>query len=210
MVLATKPPRAGVAAGAAGSSSCDPADDGHAHILLRPRAQAFSRVRPLLFRIPAKTRGRKTKKVRAKQKKAPRARTVIEISGERIGPEFEVELRAIRRALKGAPFVAACNRLCVPVLEFEPGWNRHGGMITSSLRPAVIDDLRRELQKRRIRFSRTGKPASGGPLFHFEELLRRAGRARMGCVGSVWLRIDLSNHIIATSPPLYFGQSRKF
>lgn len=211
MDLESNPPRADKAAGGLGSSSCVLADDRSNYSPARHLTQAWSRGRAPLFRNGTKSRGVRERKVRAKKNPAPRP--AIEISGDRTGERFEAELAAISRALKNAPFIAAGNRLRMAVVLFEPWVAGRSGMVTTRLRVATVDDLRREARKR-VRFfkigKRTRKPASIVPHHHFNELMRRAISARTASVCFAWLRCDLNGRVIASSPPLHFGQTRKF
>ncbi|MGH6847808.1 MAG: hypothetical protein ACREC0_10320 [Methylocella sp.] len=213
MAFESKPPHADEAPGVAGLSSCVPADDRPHHNLIRRPVQAQA------LRDRARTRLRRRglassrlaadgSAKRQPKKKTKPARPVIEISGDVSGLRFESEFAAIARALKGSPFIAAGNYLRVPVLD------RSGAMVTTRLRTATIADIRHEARKR-VRFVRIGarsrKPAYCAlPLVHCDELIRRAGAARLASICSVWLRVDSKGRVIASSPPLHFGQTRKF
>lgn len=147
-----------------------------------------------------------------KKKSGPRPK--IELCGDQIGSQFERELAAIKRALKGAPFIACGGCLRLVITEFEWVADRRSGTLTTKLRKATAEDLRKEARKRCRFFSmnpRSQNRASIALVWHFEELIHRASYSRSAnrdCF--VWLRIDSEGTIICASPPLYFGQSRKF
>ncbi|MGH6839943.1 MAG: hypothetical protein ACREDT_14320 [Methylocella sp.] len=139
------------------------------------------------------------------RKKTPRARRFIEISGERSGSRFEAEIAAIRRALKGSPFIVAGGALRLARADFEWTIDRRVGGLTTHLKAATVEDIRNELRKR-VRFSRSSTVS----YLHLPELMDRARRAPFANCNFVWLRADSNGRIVSSSPPLHFGQKTKF